>query len=83
MLTENEKELIKEAAGDGEPLSAELKSKLLEVVKNETAPSADDDQSDYLCCDLGIDQPSRYQWTTFDNCRALGGSAASNSMCGH
>nr|GFC07386.1 hypothetical protein [Tanacetum cinerariifolium] len=55
----------------------ELKSKLLESIKN-GEPSIFG-EGDYLCCDLGIDQPDRYQWITFDDCRALGGRAADNS----
>lgn len=79
-MTEDEKKEILSQSERGE-LSQELKSKLLASIKN-GEPSIFG-EGDYLCCDLGIDQPDRYQWITFDDCRALGGRAADNSECGH
>jgi hypothetical protein len=81
MLTAEEKKVIKLASESGKKVTGELRAKLLGTIKNTDLLTVN--QSDYLCCDLGIDQPNRYKWTTFDNCRALGGRAADNSMCGH
>jgi hypothetical protein len=58
-------------------------SELTELNVNQNNTVSEQDQSDYLCCDLGIDAPDRYQWLTFEDCRSLGGRAADNSMCGH
>ena len=82
MLTEKEKEDILSFTKKGESLTSELKNKLIESIKNGDTSLFNDD-GDELCCDLGIDMPDRYQWTTFDNCRALRGRAADNTMCGH
>lgn len=80
MLSQTDKEQILLLTSQDTPLTEELKETLLFSIKNDE-PSIFG-EGDYLCCDLGIDQPNRYIWTTFDNCRALGGRAADNSMCG-
>lgn len=82
MISPEEKIQIKSLHEKNEGLPPELKVKLLELVKSGEQTIFNND-SDYLCCDLGIDQPDRYQWTTFETCRALGGRAADNSKCGH
>ena len=81
-LSEVDKQEIILARKNETELSTDLKAKLLLSIKN-GEPSIFNDAGNELCCDLGIDQPDRYQWTTFDNCRALGGRAADNSKCGH
>ena len=81
-MTELEKKEILSHTANGETLSQDLKSKLLQSIKK-GEPSIFETKGNYLCCDLGINQPDRYQWITFEDCRALGGSAADNSMCGH
>ena len=81
ILQDKEREEIKSLVSAGQPIPEDLKAKLLASIRN-GEPSLSGDP-DHLCCDLGIDQPDRYVWTTFEDCRTLGGRAADNSMCGH
>lgn len=80
MISVEEKNQILALVKEGKQLTNELKEKLLNSVRNGESSIFEDD--DHLCCDLGIDPPNRYVWTTYENCRALGGRAADNSMCG-
>jgi hypothetical protein len=82
MLAQDEKIKIRSLINSEEQLTTPLRAKLLESLNN-GEPSIFEEPGDYLCCDLGIDQPDRYQWITFEDCRALGGRAADNSECGH
>ena len=82
MLSENEKTEILALHKKGEVLSEGLKTKLLESIKK-GEPSIFND-GNYLCCTYQDTVGARqFVWTTFDNCRIVGGSAADNSMCGH
>lgn len=60
MLSQGEKKQIKELHQKEEELSGELKSKLIQSIRN-GEPSIFEEAGAYLCCDLGIDQPERYQ----------------------
>ena len=82
MLSENEKQEILSLTTKGEVLPENLKAKLLDSIKNEESSIFNDDE--YLCCTYQDTVGERqYIWTTYDNCRAVGGRAADNSMCGH
>ena len=85
-LSEDDQATILAAAKTGQPVSEALQKKLFEHVKAghrsifATDPAYD---PNYLCCNTGQSPPDTYQWTTFDDCRMMGGTAAPNSDCGH
>ena len=81
MLKIEEKEEIIAIRKSGNDLSEKQKAKLLEHVKS-GHPNIFGDDHNELCCDLGINPPNRYVWTTFENCKAFNGSPADKSMCG-
>ena len=84
MLTENEKKEILNLSQKGEILPEDLKTKLLESIRNNEPSIFNDVEGEYLCCTYQDTVGARqYVWTTFDNCRVVGGRAADNSMCGH
>jgi hypothetical protein len=81
-MTNNEKQEILSLAARNEELPDELRAKLIQSIKNGEKPIFDEDN--YLCCTyLDTVGTRQYDWTTFDNCRIVGGRAADNSMCGH
>lgn len=82
MLTQNEREQINSHLNAKTELPSELKEKFIKAITNGDKQFSQI-TGDELCCDTGLTPPDRYIWTTFDNCRALGGSAADNSKCGH
>ena len=82
MLTEMEKKEILALHENGKALTESLKEKLLNSIKNGEESIFNDD--DNLCCTYQDTVGERqYVWTSYENCRAVGGQAADNSMCGH
>lgn len=82
MLSQKEIEQVKSHIQNKSELPNDLKMKMITAIKNgEQIDTSTTGQN--LCCDTGMTPPNRYIWTTFDNCRAIGGRAADNSMCGH
>lgn len=85
-LSEEDEAAILAAAKHGQSVSEDLQKKLFEHVKAGHPSIFEGDPAydpNYLCCNTGQSPPDTYQWTTFDNCRMMGGTAAANSDCGH
>lgn len=83
MLTPDEINQVKEGVAANKPVPAQLQEKLLTSLKAGEPSIFQPKDDDYLCCDLGIDPPDRYQWISFQDCKALGGSAVDKEYCGH
>lgn len=81
MLSDTDKSLIVMLLRTGQSIPPDVQDKLnsaIESLENSSLSVS----NDYLCCDTGQSPPNRFIWTTFDNCRALGGRASDNSNCG-
>jgi hypothetical protein len=82
MLTSDEIQQIIDIRKKNGKLSEELKIKLIHFLKSGNPPFLGS-SGDELCCDTGLTPPDRYIWTTFDNCKAIDGTAVDKSYCGH
>lgn len=81
-MTVKEKNEILLLHKQGKPLTNDLRLILIESLKN-GEPSIFENAEENVCCDLGIDQPNRYQWISKQDCEILHGSITDGSKCGH
>jgi hypothetical protein len=78
-LSEADQATILAAARNGQSVSEDLQKKLFEHVKAGHPSSFAAEPAydpNYFCCNPGQSPPDTYQWTTFDDCRMMGGTAA-------